>query len=56
MDQRIAHIDRLEIRMRTQNWYHDLSDQESNDQIDRMVENRPRPAVPRRVVMQARVA
>ena len=41
--------------MRTQNWYHDLSDQESDDEVDQMVEGRPRPAVPRRMVMQARV-
>ena len=46
--------------MRTQEWYHDLCEQESSDEIHQMVDDRPRPAAqrlaaPRRGDMQARV-
>ena len=44
-----ANLARLEDRMRTQNWHHELSDQESDDEVDRMVGDRPS------AVMQARV-
>ena len=50
-----AGLARLEDRMRTQDWYHDLSEQESSEETNQMVEGRPRPAAPRRMVMQARV-
>ena len=33
MDQRLAQIQRLSNRIRTQDWYHDLSDAESDEEI-----------------------
>ena len=53
-DQCIALIERLENRLRTQTWYHELSDQGNDDEIDRMVGDRPRPAPPRHAVMRAK--
>ena len=38
----LARIERLTNRMRTQQWYHALSDQESDDEIDRMIGDEPR--------------
>ena len=32
-----ANIERLTNRLQTQTWYHELSDQEGDDEIDRMV-------------------
>ena len=46
----------LENRMRTQDWYHDLSEQESSDEIHGLVDGRPRHAAPKRcMIAQARV-
>ena len=46
----------LENRVRTQDWYHDLSEQESSDEIHRIGDGRPRRAAPkRRMIAQARV-
>ena len=46
----------LENRMRTQDWWHDLSEQESSDEIHRIVDGRARRAAPkRRMVAQAKV-
>ena len=55
MDQCVASIESLTNRLRTQTWFHELSDQESEGEIDRMVGERPRPAPPRRGVLRARV-
>ena len=41
-------VDRLTDRVRTQVWYHELSEQESEDEIDRMVGDELRPPPPRR--------
>ena len=42
--------------MRTQAWYHDLSEQESSDETQRRVDGRPKRAAPkRRMIAQARV-
>ena len=41
--------------MRTQEWYHELSDQESDDEIDRMIGDELRSAPPRRDTQRARV-
>ena len=40
----LARIERLtnHNQMRTQDWYHELSDQESEDEIDQMVGDEPR--------------
>ena len=53
VNQCAASLERLENRMRTQNWYHELPDQESDDAIDRMVVDRS--DVQSRTVMRARV-
>ena len=38
-----ASLHDLENRMRTQDWFHDLSEQESSDEIPRMLDGTPRP-------------
>ena len=38
--------------MRTQEWYHEMSDQESEDDIDRMVGDEPQDPPPRRGVQR----
>ena len=38
LDRRTAGIERLHQRVRTQDWYHDLSEQESSDESHRMVD------------------
>ena len=53
-DQCVASVERPTNRLRTQNWYDELSEQESDDE-DGMVGDRPRPAPPRRGVTRARV-
>ena len=55
LDVCLAQIERLTNRMQTQEWYHELSDQESDDDIDRMMGDRPRDPPPRRGVQRARV-
>ena len=55
MNQRAANLARLEDQIRTLGWYHDLSEQESDDEVDQMLGDRPRPAPPRCMAMQARV-
>ena len=55
LNQCTSDLARLENRMRTQDWYHDLSEQESSDEIHQVVEGRPRATTPRCMVMQARV-
>ena len=55
VDLRLARIERLNHRMRAQEWYHELSDQESEDDIDRMLGDEPRSAPPRCGAQQARV-
>ena len=37
VDQCVASVERLTNRLRMKGWYHELSDQESEDGIDRMV-------------------
>ena len=41
--------------MRTREWYHELSDQENNDEIDRIVGDEPQSAPPRHGAQRARV-
>ena len=52
-----AGLEDLRDRMRNQDWYHDLSDQQSSDEIHQMVDGRPMPSpAPRsRPAAQARV-
>ena len=40
----LARIELLTNRIRAQDWYRELSDQESEDEIDRMVGDEPRSA------------
>ena len=54
VDQCEACLTRLEDRMKTQDWYHDLSEPESSDETHRIVDDRPRRAAPKRAVTQAR--
>ena len=51
----LARIERLTNRLRTQEWSHELFDQESDDDIDRMVGGEPRSTPPRREAQQVRV-
>ena len=58
LDQCTAGLADLDNRARNQEWYHDVSERESSDEIHQAIDRRPRPrrAVPkRRPVMQARV-
>ena len=51
MNQLEAGLTELEQRIRTQDWYHDLSEQENSDKVHRLVDGRPPPrraAPPRR--------
>ena len=52
VDQCVARVERLTNRLRMQDWYHELSDQESEDDIDRMVGEQSRPTPPRRSVQR----
>ena len=47
----------LSNQMRTQGWFHDLSEQKSSDEIHAMLDGAPRPrrAAPKRRVVRARV-
>ena len=50
----LAPIERLSNRARTHEWHHELSEQESEDEIDRLVGDEPRSAPPRRGTQQIR--
>ena len=54
MDLCLARIERLTNRIRPQDWYHELSDQESEDEIDRMVGDEPRSTQERRGIRRVR--
>ena len=55
LDVCLARIERLTHRMRTQERYHEPSDQERDGEIDRMIGDDPREAPPRRGTQRARV-
>ena len=58
LNQCTAGLEDLRDCMRTQDWYHDLSDQQSSDEIHQMTDGRPMPrpqASRRRPAAQARV-
>ena len=55
VDECVASVERLTDRLRTQHWYHELSEQESDDEIGRMVEDQPRPPPPRHGAQRTRI-
>ena len=55
LDMCLARIARLTNLTRTQEWYHQLSDQESDDEIDRMIGHEPPEAPPRHGAQRVRV-
>ena len=44
VDLRLTQIQQLDDRIRTQEWYHELSEQESDNKIDQMLGEEPRSA------------
>ena len=55
VDLTLARTGRLINRLHTQDWYRELSDQESEDEIDRMLGDEPHGAPPRRSTQRVRV-